>query len=76
MDSAEESYFNGDEDEDAASESLPLDEPNQQRAFALLKRRRSLDEEGEGDDGFSQLSQRSPLSKGTLFRLFLLTEQP
>jgi len=60
MDSAEENYFNGDEEEDISSEPLSLEDMDQQRVFEL-KRRRSTDD--DGDDELSQLSQRSPQPK-------------
>jgi len=61
MDSAEENYFNGDEDDDVSSEPLPLEESSQPRVFEL-KRRRSEDD--EVDDELLQLSQNSPQNRG------------
>ena len=61
MDSVEEDYFNGDEDE-VPAEPLPVEEdPNAEKLFEL-KRRRSEDD--DGDDELLQIAQRSPQSKG------------
>ena len=61
MDSAEEDYFNGDEEE-VPAEPLPVDEePNAEKLFEL-KRRRSEDD--DGDDELLHIAQRSPQSKG------------
>ena len=64
MDSVEEDYFNGDEEEIPA-EPLPVEEePTAEKPFEL-KRRRSEDD--DGDDELLQIAQRSPQSKGIYF---------
>ena len=61
MDSVEEEYFNGDEDEEDAAETLPIEEVITEIPFEL-KRRRSPDD--DGDDELLQLAQKSPQIKG------------
>ena len=64
MDSVEEDYFNGDEEE-VPVEPLPVEEePTAEKPFEL-KRRRSEDD--DGDDELFQIAQRSPQSKGMYF---------
>ena len=61
MDSVEEDYFNGDEDDDVSTEPLPTEDVTSEKPFEL-KRRRSVDDEGE--DELLQIAQRSPTTKG------------
>lgn len=61
MDSMEEDYFNGDEEEDIPTEPVPAEEVTPEKPFEL-KRRRSTDDD---DDELLQLAQKSPLAKGT-----------
>jgi hypothetical protein len=57
MDTVEESYFNGDEDEeDVSSESFPVEEDNSVKVFEL-KRRRTDDD--DADDELSQIASRA-----------------
>jgi hypothetical protein len=60
MDSAEEDYFNGDEEE-VSTEPLPAAEVAIEKPFEL-KRRRSTDDDGE--DELLQIAQRSTHIKG------------
>jgi hypothetical protein len=59
MDSLEEDYFNGDEEE-VPTEPLPAEEPVAVKPFEL-KRRRSTDD--DGDDELLQIAQRLPHTK-------------
>ena len=61
MDSAEEDYFNGDEEEEVPVEVMPAAELNIEKPFEV-KRRRCI--EDDGDDELLQLAQGSPHSKG------------
>jgi hypothetical protein len=61
MDSLEEDYFNGDEEE-VPTEPLPAEEVVAEKPFEL-KRRRSADD--DGDDELLQIAQRPPQPKGT-----------
>jgi len=61
MDSVEEDYFNGDEDDDVSTEPLPTEDITTEKPFEL-KRRRSADDEGE--DELLQIAQR-PNTKGS-----------
>ena len=66
MDSVEEDYFNGDEEEEIPPGALPVDpveEVSPEKPFEL-KRRRSAND--DGDDELLQLSQRLPAAKGML----------
>lgn len=62
MDSVEEDYFNGDEEDDVSTEPLPAEDVASEKPFEL-KRRRSVDDEGE--DELLQLAQKSPHTKGS-----------
>jgi len=62
MDSAEEDYFNGDEDEEVVGRPLPDEEDETMEKPFELKRRRADDD--EGDDELLQIAQRSPQLKG------------
>jgi len=61
MDSTEEEYFNGDEEEEAPVEPIPDEEPGRENLLDLKRRR--LDE--DGDDELNQLAQKSPKTNGT-----------
>ena len=64
MDSVEEDYFNGDEEE-VLVELLPTEEePAAEKPFEI-KRRRTEDD--DGDDELFQIAQRSPQPKGMYF---------
>jgi hypothetical protein len=61
MDSVEEDYFNGDEDDDVPTEPLPAEDIAAEKPFEL-KRRRSADDD---EDELLQIAQRSPHGNGT-----------
>lgn len=61
MDSVEEDYFNGDEDDDISTEPLPAEDVATEKPFEL-KRRRSADDD---DDELLQIARRSPQAKGS-----------
>jgi len=75
MDTVEENYFNGDEDdEDVSSDLFPIEEVNSVKTFELKRRR---PDEDDGDDELSQIAQRSQHQKGTLsYDLLLKTASP
>jgi len=72
MDSVEEDYFNGD-DEDIPAEPLPLEDDISSEKPLELKRRRSEDDDGE--DELLQIAQRTPHAKRTHLTLHRLTLQ-
>jgi hypothetical protein len=61
MDSVEEDYFNGDEEEEVPVEVMPAEELDMEKPFEVKKRRCVED---DGDDELLQLAQRSPHSRG------------
>jgi hypothetical protein len=71
MDSVEEDYFNGDEDDDVSTEPLPAEDLATEKPFEL-KRRRSADED---EDELLQIAQRSPHTKGVSPSLPILSPE-
>jgi hypothetical protein len=62
MDTTEEDYFNGDEEDEIGPEPLPMEETVARKPLEL-KRRRPTEE--DADDELQQLAQQSPNVKRT-----------